>query len=63
MLALGLIWVLKKVAEKEQYQELCAVLLITVILLVLFFSWVAFFNCFVDPWQGDPGDHFTLSEM
>lgn len=63
MLAAGLIWVLKKVAEKEHYHELCAVLLITVISLVLLFSWMAFFNSFVDPWQGDPGDHFTLSEM
>ena len=63
MLALGLIWVLKKVAEKEHYQELGAVLLVTVISLVLLFSLVAFFNSFEDTWQGDPGDHFTLSEM
>jgi hypothetical protein len=61
MLALGLIWMLKKVAETEPYHELGVVLLTTVFSLVMLFSWMAFVNSFEEPWERNPEDHFTLS--
>ena len=63
MLALGLIWLLKKVAETELYHELGVVLLTTVFSLVMLFSWMAFVNSFEDPWESSSEDHFTLTEM
>lgn len=63
MLALGLIWLLKKVADTEPDHELGVVLLTTVFSLVMLFSWMAFVNSFEDPWEGSPEDPFTLTEM
>ena len=63
--ALGLICVLKKVAEMERYHELRIGVLTTLFSLVLLFSyWIAFVKSFEDPREVYPEeDHFTLTEM
>ena len=63
MLALGLILVLKKVAEMERYHELRVGVLTTLLSVILLVSWAAFAYSFEDHWEGESGDHFTLTEM
>jgi hypothetical protein len=50
MLAVGVMWVLKKVAEMERYHELRVGVLTTLFSLVMLFSWMAMTNDGEDRW-------------
>jgi hypothetical protein len=63
VIAIGVIGVLKKVAEMERYDDLRAWVLTMVIFLVFSVFWFALVNSYEDRFECDCADTFTLSEM
>ncbi len=61
--AVGVIGVLKKVAEMERYHDLRVCVLTMGIFLVFSVSWFALVNSYEERFECDCPDSFTLSEM